>query len=178
MTLATRAYLRATFLILFALSLLPSPGGAEEIVNVYSYREPGLVEPLLKAFTAKTGIRVNMVNPDAVFAGSNLWSSGIREERAAELGPRGEVPVHVDLRHVLGHQREQLVVGLPDRLAERVVVDVTHGEVFEEASVPPLDDPGLRVAHVTPVLLCGVAIGAMHNIFARAALFPPPPVEA
>jgi rhamnulose-1-phosphate aldolase/alcohol dehydrogenase len=31
------------------------------------------------------GVRVNMVNPDAVFAGSSLWS-GIREERARAYG--------------------------------------------------------------------------------------------
>lgn len=34
---------------------------AEEVVNVYSYREPGLIEPFLKAFTEKTGIKVNLV---------------------------------------------------------------------------------------------------------------------
>jgi rhamnulose-1-phosphate aldolase/alcohol dehydrogenase len=31
------------------------------------------------------GVRVNMVNPDAIFGGSNLWS-GIREERARAYG--------------------------------------------------------------------------------------------
>lgn len=30
-------------------------------VNVYSYREPQLIEPMLKAFTASTGIKVNIV---------------------------------------------------------------------------------------------------------------------
>ena len=34
---------------------------AQEEVNVYSYREPGLIDPLLKAFTAKTGIQTNVV---------------------------------------------------------------------------------------------------------------------
>ncbi len=45
-----------------AMSLL-ARGAAEaaEAVNVYSYREPGLIQPLLKAFTEKTGIEVNMV---------------------------------------------------------------------------------------------------------------------
>jgi len=32
------------------------------------------------------GIRVNIVNPDAVFQGSGLWSSGVREERARAHG--------------------------------------------------------------------------------------------
>jgi iron(III) transport system substrate-binding protein len=34
---------------------------AEGVVNVYSYRQPQLVEPLFKAFTEKTGIDVKMV---------------------------------------------------------------------------------------------------------------------
>ncbi len=32
------------------------------------------------------GIRSNMVNPDAVFAGSGLWTSAVREERARSYG--------------------------------------------------------------------------------------------
>lgn len=43
-------------------------------VNIYSYREPGLLDPLLKAFTAKTGIRTNVV-----FA-----AAGLNERLAAE----------------------------------------------------------------------------------------------
>lgn len=34
---------------------------AEGDVNIYSYREPGLVKPLLDAFTKQTGITVNMI---------------------------------------------------------------------------------------------------------------------
>ena len=44
------------------LSTLPSPAGAEGgHVNLYSYRQPFLMKPLLDAFTRKTGIKVNMV---------------------------------------------------------------------------------------------------------------------
>jgi iron(III) transport system substrate-binding protein len=43
-----------------ALSGLALPAAAAE-VNVYSYREPQLIDPLLKAFTARTGIKANMV---------------------------------------------------------------------------------------------------------------------
>ncbi len=44
-------------------SLLAPTGAATaaESVNVYTYREPALIEPILKAFTEKTGIAVNMV---------------------------------------------------------------------------------------------------------------------
>ena len=40
---------------------------AEPVVNVYSYREPKLIEPLLAKFTAATGIKANVL-----FAGSGL----------------------------------------------------------------------------------------------------------
>src|SRR5690606_36856344 len=34
---------------------------AEGEVNVYSYREPGLIDRIFKMFTAETGIKVNVV---------------------------------------------------------------------------------------------------------------------
>lgn len=47
---------------------------AQGEVNVYSYREPGLINPLFTAFTAKTGIKVNVVYAPA----------GLNERLAAE----------------------------------------------------------------------------------------------
>jgi iron(III) transport system substrate-binding protein len=57
------AFCRRAFLALItAGALLPaSLAQAEEIVNVYSYRQPSLIEPLLKAFTEQTGIKVNLL---------------------------------------------------------------------------------------------------------------------
>ncbi len=55
-------------------SLSIKPAFAEGEVNIYSYREPGLIDPLLKAFTAKTGIATRVV-----FA-----SAGLNERMAAE----------------------------------------------------------------------------------------------
>ncbi|MGB0921644.1 MAG: Fe(3+) ABC transporter substrate-binding protein [Alphaproteobacteria bacterium] len=51
---------------LSALLLMPLHGAAQaddaiREVNVYSYRQPNLVKPLFDAFTAETGIAVNMV---------------------------------------------------------------------------------------------------------------------
>jgi iron(III) transport system substrate-binding protein len=58
-----------------ALVLSVSAGAAlAQDVNIYSYREPALIDPLLKAFTAKTGIKTNVV-----FA-----SAGLNERMAAE----------------------------------------------------------------------------------------------
>jgi iron(III) transport system substrate-binding protein len=46
-------------------SLTVSAVSAAEKVNIYSYRQPQLIDPLLKAFTAKTGIETNVVYANA-----------------------------------------------------------------------------------------------------------------
>ncbi len=48
-------------LLTSSLAVLSHAAAAEEVVNIYSYREPGLIEPMLKAFTEKTGIKTNMI---------------------------------------------------------------------------------------------------------------------
>ena len=42
-------------------ALLPGAVRAEETVNVYSYRQPSLIEPLLKRFSEQSGIEVNLI---------------------------------------------------------------------------------------------------------------------
>jgi iron(III) transport system substrate-binding protein len=71
MTLVARQL--ASVLALTALAL-PQAAAAQGEVNIYSYREPALIEPLLTAFTAKTGIKANVV-----FA-----AAGLNERMAAE----------------------------------------------------------------------------------------------
>jgi iron(III) transport system substrate-binding protein len=44
-----------------AIGLMQTPAMAQE-VNLYSYRQEGLIKPLLDAFTAKTKIKVNLVS--------------------------------------------------------------------------------------------------------------------
>jgi iron(III) transport system substrate-binding protein len=62
------AALRLTNLVTLACLALPlGPAWAGGEVNIYSYREPRLMNPLLKTFTAKTGIKANMI-----YAGSGL----------------------------------------------------------------------------------------------------------
>ncbi len=51
----------AVFAVLAAAFALPGPVRADGDVNVYSYREPQLIQPMLDAFTAKTGVKVNIV---------------------------------------------------------------------------------------------------------------------
>ncbi|MFO7297523.1 MAG: Fe(3+) ABC transporter substrate-binding protein [Pseudomonadota bacterium] len=60
-------------LSLAALTLSPVAQASGE-VNIYSYREPQLIDPLIKAFTERTGIKANVV-----YAGS-----GLNERLAAE----------------------------------------------------------------------------------------------
>lgn len=61
-------------LVLSSAIAVSSAALAQGEVNIYSYREPGLIDPLLKAFTEKTGIKTNVV-----FA-----SAGLNERLAAE----------------------------------------------------------------------------------------------
>lgn len=59
---------------LAAVAGLASAAVAQGEVNIYSYRQPPLIDPLLKAFTEKTGIKTNVV-----FA-----AAGLNERLAAE----------------------------------------------------------------------------------------------
>ena len=62
------------------------------------------------------GIRVNLVNPDAVFRDSGLWSSEVRHERARAQGiPVGEIEEFYRKRNLLG------VSVLPEDVAEAVL---------------------------------------------------------
>jgi iron(III) transport system substrate-binding protein len=71
--LAVRFFARATFAATM-LGCVASSGFAEGEVNIYSYRQPQLINPLLEAFTEKTGIKANIV----------YASAGLNERLAAE----------------------------------------------------------------------------------------------
>jgi NAD(P)-dependent dehydrogenase (short-subunit alcohol dehydrogenase family) len=65
---------------------------------------------------APDGIRSNIVNPDAVFQDSKLWSDEIRRERAAAQG------IRVDQVEDFYRKRNLLGVGiLPEDVAEAVL---------------------------------------------------------
>lgn len=51
--------LSAGFGTLAVISVAKAQGAGQ--VNIYSYREPGLINPLLKAFTDKTGVKANII---------------------------------------------------------------------------------------------------------------------
>ena len=114
-------------LIARAVSALPlaavpvSAAWAAEEVNIYTSREPGLIQPLLQSFTARTGIKVNTV----------FMSAGLAERVAAE-GARSpaDVLMTVDVGSLVDQDRK----GLTQRLSSPVV----------DAALPPGLREGLR----------------------------------
>jgi iron(III) transport system substrate-binding protein len=102
----------------FALALvavaLPFCGAAfaDGVVNVYSYRQPPLVQPLFDAFTAKTGIAVKMV-----FAEKGLI------ERLEQEGPLS--PADVLLSSDVG----KLVEATDKGLAQPVASDLISSKI-------------------------------------------------
>jgi len=54
---------RAFFLVPFACfaTAAISPADAADVVNIYSYRQPDLIQPMLDAFTAETGIETQII---------------------------------------------------------------------------------------------------------------------
>jgi iron(III) transport system substrate-binding protein len=52
---------RLALVTLFTLAAAPADAADPGEVNVYSYRQPYLIEPLLDAFTQETGIEVNVI---------------------------------------------------------------------------------------------------------------------
>ena len=65
-----------------AAALLATSALADGVVNVYSYRQPELIQPLLDAFTQETGIKTNVL----------FLEKGL-EERIAEEGENSPADV-------------------------------------------------------------------------------------
>jgi len=76
-TLLTHRTARSLAQLVLSVAMVAGAAGAalaQGEVNIYSYREPQLIDPLLKAFTDKTGIKANIV----------YASAGLNERLAAE----------------------------------------------------------------------------------------------
>jgi len=71
--LSRRSLCAAATAVAFSLPIVPS-AFADGVVNIYSYRQPDLIKPLLEAFTAETGIKT-----EVLFA-----KKGLEERIAAE----------------------------------------------------------------------------------------------
>ena len=64
---------------------VPSPGGGFGAYSVSKAAQVQLAR-VLAIENGEFGIRCNVVNPDAIFQGSNLWSTEMREQRAQAHG--------------------------------------------------------------------------------------------
>lgn len=102
-----------------ALAATALPSFAQQSVNLYTTREPGLVRPLLEAFTKDTGIKVNTV----------FVKDGLPERVAAE-GARSpaDVLMAVDFGNMVD-------------LVEKGVTQPVKSDVLEEAVPAFLRDP-------------------------------------
>ena len=84
------AFTTAAFATLFAGSAL-----ADGIVNIYSYRQPDIIKPVLDAFTAETGIKT-----EVLFLDKGL------EDRILAEGHQLARRRHPDGRHCAPDQRQ------------------------------------------------------------------------
>jgi iron(III) transport system substrate-binding protein len=104
---------------LFAGATAPSLAQSGE-VNIYSYREPGLIQPLLDRFSAETGIKANVL-----FAGDGLLE---RVAAEGELSPV-DVVLTVDVGNLVGAKEQGLTQPITTpALAERLAPEFRDPE--------------------------------------------------
>ena len=110
------------------------PARASGEVNIYSYREPGLINPLLAAFTKETGIKTNVV-----FA-----TNGLIERLAAE-GKNS--PADLLLTNEFGLLLQAVAAG---------VTQPVHSEIIDKTIPADLRDDGpvVRPDAARPRRLC------------------------
>jgi iron(III) transport system substrate-binding protein len=96
--------------LLLAGTVLTNTAAAADSVNIYSYREPGLIDPLLRAFTERTGIKTNVIFAHA----------GLNERLAAEgQNSAADVLLTVDVARLI----EAKEAGLTQAVADRTLAD-------------------------------------------------------
>ena len=99
----------ATAALLCLTSLVASPASAENgEVNVYTYRETKLIQPLFDAFTKDTGIKVNIVSA----------SSGLEQRMKAE---GANSPADVLLTVDIGRIDEAVKAGVTQPIKSEII---------------------------------------------------------
>lgn len=96
--------------LLVAITASPALAQSTE-VNVYSYREPGLIQPLLDQFSAETGIKTNVL-----FAGDGLLE---RVAAEGELSP-ADVVLTVDIGNLANAKDLGITATIPAEALARV----------------------------------------------------------
>lgn len=103
--------------ILLAATL--SPALAQE-VNVYTYREPGLIKPLFDAFTKASGVKINIV-----FAKEGL------EERIAAEGTRS--PADLLITTDVARLVRAVELGITQPITDKAILDVVPSALRDAA---------------------------------------------
>ena len=105
-----RKFLGLTIAAPFGAALLASSAMADGVVNVYSYRQPELIKPLLDSFTADTGIKTNVLFLD----------KGL-EEKIAEEGANSpaDVILTVDIGRLQAAEDKGVTQPLVDELINK-----------------------------------------------------------
>jgi len=103
-----------------ALTALPLTASADGEVNIYSYRQAYLLEPLLNAFTDETGVKTNVV-----FAKQGLAE---RLEREGRNSP-ADIVMTVDISRINELVEKDLVAGVEsDTLNKNIPENLRHPE--------------------------------------------------
>lgn len=98
--------------VMLAAGLAGPSGAAAQEVNLYTTREPGLMKPLIEAFTKSTGIRVNSI----------FVKDGLAERVAAEgAGSPADVLMTVDIGNLVDLVDKGLTQPVTSSVLERVV---------------------------------------------------------
>ena len=106
--------------IMSVMTLLAShfPVQASSEVNIYSYRQPNLIEPLLKEFTKETGVKANII-----FA-----KKGLIERMAAEgRNSPADVLLTTDIGRLTGAKSKGITAGVKDAALERIIPEAYRG---------------------------------------------------
>jgi iron(III) transport system substrate-binding protein len=105
-----RKFLTLTVAAPFAVAFHTTSALADGVVNIYSYRQPELIKPLLDAFTADTGIKTNVLFLD----------KGL-EEKIAEEGANSpaDVILTVDIGRIQAAEDKGVTQPLTDELINK-----------------------------------------------------------
>lgn len=103
-----RSYLGAALALCTSLAAtaLAGPALADGVVNIYSYRQPDLIKPVLDAFTAETGIRTEVLFLD----------KGLEDRILAEgLNSPADVILTVDIARLTAAKTKGVTQALDDQ---------------------------------------------------------------
>ena len=105
-------YAKALLGVALTIAIQPVATLAQEgEVNIYSYREPGLIQPLLDQFTAETGIKTNVLSAE----------NGLIEriEAEGELSP-ADVLLTVDIGNLVSAKKAGITQAISDETLDRL----------------------------------------------------------